>query len=114
MRKVIGLDLNGWRDHAVRDWSLNEGDREPGGDAPSSKRPLRYLDGGTAAVVVAFVAQGHVGGRRRYCHRSAAAAAGAKSAASKGAGRLPISCGPCSKTPSMFRLGRRVRLLSTQ
>jgi hypothetical protein len=65
MRRIIGLDLNGWRDHASRDWSLDDGDKEPGDSAvPVSQQieELHYLDGGAAAVVVAFGPQGHVGG----------------------------------------------------
>ena len=65
MRKVIGLDLNGWRDHAARDWSLDDEDNECEDNTvhvSQQSEKLHYLDGGTAAVVVTFGAHGHVGG----------------------------------------------------
>jgi hypothetical protein len=47
MRRVLGLDLNGWRDFAARDWSV-------GIEEEQSSAPVRYLDGGIASAVVDF------------------------------------------------------------
>lgn len=44
MRKPVGLDLNGWRDFACRDWRIDDPDEEPG--VPD------LVDGGFGAVVV--------------------------------------------------------------
>ena len=44
MRRIVGLDLNGWRDFAARDWSPE--DLEAKDDA------LRIIDGGIEGVAV--------------------------------------------------------------
>ena len=44
MRRPIGLDLNGWRDHGYRDWSADDPDARL--DAPVR------LDGGSRSVIV--------------------------------------------------------------
>ena len=65
MRKTIGIDLNGWHDFAVRDWSLEDDDK----DAPSfdmltfhRNSKLHTIDGGVCSVVVAFAENSYVGG----------------------------------------------------
>jgi len=64
MRRITGLDLNGWRDIAVRDTEFDldgfdDGAQEAGG--------LRVLDGGIGSVVVTHGSEfddglGHIGG----------------------------------------------------
>lgn len=44
MRRPVGLDLNGWRDHGCRDWTADDP------EAPAG-RPI-HLDGGIRSVVV--------------------------------------------------------------
>jgi len=57
MRNIVGLDLNGWHDHAARDWLPYDGEvgapAEPTIVVPGSD-PVHCLDGGTAAVIVDF------------------------------------------------------------
>ncbi len=57
MRKIIGIDLNGWHDHAARDWLPHDGevgaDEEPTIVDPG-RDSVHCLDGGMAAVVVEF------------------------------------------------------------
>ena len=63
MRRIVGLDLNGWRDYAARDWSLDDDETiESSRPATEQNKKLHLLDGGAAAVVVAFEDRGHVGG----------------------------------------------------
>jgi hypothetical protein len=65
MRNIIGLDLNGWHDHAARDWRPYDGEvganTEPTEIFPGSDS-VYCLDGGVAAVVVEFGDGGHVAG----------------------------------------------------
>jgi hypothetical protein len=55
MRRVLGLDLNGWHDFAARDWSFDNG------DAPGLAS-VEYIDGGITAVVTAFKEHSYVAG----------------------------------------------------
>ena len=63
MRRIVGLDLNGWRDYAARDWSSDDDQSiDSSGPAAEQTEKLHLLDGGAASVVVAFGAQSQVGG----------------------------------------------------
>ena len=63
MGRIVGLDLNGWRDYAARDWSLDDDETvESSGPVTEQSKKLHLLDGGAAAVVVAFGAESFVGG----------------------------------------------------
>ena len=65
MRNIIGLDLNGWHDHAARDWRPDDVEAqvnsEPAETFPGNDS-VHCLDGGTAAVVVEFGERGQVAG----------------------------------------------------
>lgn len=51
MRRIAGLDLNGWRDFAVRDTPFEEEEPADGDASPPGRGPWR-IDGGVAGVVV--------------------------------------------------------------
>lgn len=65
MRNIVGLDLNGWHDHAARDWLPYDGEFATNGESAAAVQGsdgVYCLDGGTAAVVVEFGEGGFVAG----------------------------------------------------
>ena len=65
MRNIIGLDLNGWHDHAARDWRPDDVDAQANSEPAETFQgndSVQCLDGGTAAVVVEFGESGQVAG----------------------------------------------------
>jgi hypothetical protein len=65
MRNIVGLDLNGWHDHAARDWIPYDGEVAADGEpveAVLGSDGVYCLDGGTASVVVEFSDGGFVAG----------------------------------------------------
>ena len=65
MRNIIGLNLNGWHDHAVRDWRPDDLEIAPNAE-PIETYPgaegTYCLDGGVASVVVEFADGNFVAG----------------------------------------------------
>ena len=65
MSNLVGLDLNGWRDHAVRDWKPYDDETAVGSEQEltvQGQEPPYRLDGGVASVVTEFIEGSHVAG----------------------------------------------------
>lgn len=56
VRRWIGVDINGWRDFAARDWTLEED------DPALSDKTIHLVDGGSGSVVVRLEDGSWVGG----------------------------------------------------
>ena len=63
MRKIIGLDLNGWRDFAARDWSYDQYDDE---NLDENTKAFAFVDGKHGSVVVDFGLFGKQKSEGRY------------------------------------------------
>jgi len=70
MRRIAGVDINGWKDMAARDWSPGEEDAEKG--------KVFLVDGGVGSVAVRQASGIWVGGPRRPFLIMGEAAAGAR------------------------------------
>ncbi|WP_315813853.1 hypothetical protein [Bradyrhizobium sp. SZCCHNR2028] len=58
MRRISGVDINGWRDFAARDWDIEQQDVSPD--------IIRLIDGGWGSVAVKQKSQAWIGGPQAF------------------------------------------------